>query len=303
MSFIAGAGLTNIDLLYTGMPRIPDIGEEIYSEGFELQLGGGTPATLINLGRLGVPARIATALGNDIFSEFAREKFEQNGVAPLNLYKGNAIPVNITSAIILESDRSFITYGSGSIAADSEALDSFYSLAHGSKITIMQTGGFLEVYRRLHDEGTVLVLDTGWDDELSVGKYREYLETADYYTPNKKEALKITATDSPDDALQALGKFFEKPIVKLDRDGVIGSENGRRIFVKSVDEFKNVDSTGAGDAFLAGFCYGLYRDSAFEDCLLYGNITGGKCVTGVGALSAYVNEKELLSIAQRIKTE
>ena len=32
MSFIAGAGTTNIDLLYTGMPRIPDVGEELYSE-------------------------------------------------------------------------------------------------------------------------------------------------------------------------------------------------------------------------------------------------------------------------------
>ena len=77
MSFIAGAGATNIDLLYTGMPRIPDVGEEIYSEGFELQLGGGLPATLINLGRLGIPAKIATELGNDIFSELAKKKFAE----------------------------------------------------------------------------------------------------------------------------------------------------------------------------------------------------------------------------------
>ena len=298
MSFIAGAGLTNIDLLYTGMPRIPDVGEELYSEGFELQLGGGVPATLINLGRLGVPAKIATELGNDIFSEFAKKKFGENGVSPLNLYHGEGIPVNITSAIILKGDRSFITYGSGSIDGCSDALDGFYDLAQGSKITIMQPGCFLEVYRKLHSEGTTLVLDTGWDDELSIDNYRDYLEIADYYTPNKKEALKITDTDTPDDALKVLGSFFEKPIVKLDRDGVLGLENSNRVFVKSIDEFKNVDSTGAGDAFLAGFCFGLFYDYPFEDCLLFGNITGGKCVTGVGALSKYVTKEELLKIAE-----
>ncbi len=298
MSFVAGAGLTNIDLLYTGMPRIPDVGEELYSEGFELQLGGGTPATLINLGRLGVPSKIATCLGKDIFSSFAKRKYEENGVSPLNLYSGDGIPVNITSAVILKDDRSFITYGAGSIDADGNALDSFYELAHGSKITIMQTGGFLEVYRKLHSEGTVLVLDTGWDDELSVEKYRDFLEIADYYTPNKKEALKITGTENPDDALKVLSAFFEKPVVKLDKDGVLGLENGRRIFVKSIDEFKNVDSTGAGDAFLAGFIFGLFYDFPFEDCLLFGNITGGKCVTGVGALTEYVGKEELLRIAE-----
>lgn len=30
MAFIAGAGATNVDLLYQGMERIPDVGEELY---------------------------------------------------------------------------------------------------------------------------------------------------------------------------------------------------------------------------------------------------------------------------------
>ena len=301
MSFIAGAGLTNIDLLYTGMPRIPDVGEEIYSEGFELQLGGGLPATLINLGRLGIPTKIATLLGNDIFSEFAKEKFRENNVEPENLYEADGIPVNITSAIILKGDRSFITYGRGFIDTDENAAQKFYKLAHGSKITLMQPGAFLDVYRKLHDEGTTLILDTGWDDELSIEKYREYLEIADYYTPNKKEALKITDSENAEEAIKKLGEFFEKPVVKLDKEGVLGMENGRLIFAKSVEEFINVDSTGAGDAFLAGFAYGIYKDRPFEDCLIYGNITGGKCVTKAGALSAYVTEEEMLNLAEKMR--
>lgn len=291
--FIAGAGATNVDLLYQGMERIPDVGEELYCKDFSLQLGGGLPATLINLGRLGIPTKIATELGSDIFSNFAKEKFTENGVSPTNLYEGDKIPLNITSAIILPHDRTFFTYGKGSIEPQEQALDTFYNMATGSKITMMQPGGFLPVYEKLKEEGTILVLDTGWDDDLSFEKYGRYLELADYYTPNRKEAIKITGASTPEEAAEKLKKYFDKVVVKVDKDGCIGIDGDETFFVKSVDDFHNVDSTGAGDAFLAGFMYGLFYDKSLKDCIEYGNITGGKAVTAVGALSAYVTEQEL----------
>ncbi len=297
--FVAGAGATNVDLLYKGMPRLPKLGEEIYCDEFSLQLGGGIPATLINLGRLGLQTRIATELGNDLFSRFAKEKFQENGVAPVNLYAGDKIPLNITSAIILPEDRTFFTYGKGSIEPSDDALDTFYKAATGAKVVLMHPGGFLPVYETLKSEGSILVLDTGWDENLSFETYGKYLEIADYYTPNRKEALQITGESSPERAAERLHTYFDKVVVKVDKDGCIGSENGRQFFVKSVPDFQNVDSTGAGDAFLAGFVYGLMHDAPLETCIAYGNITGGKAVTAVGALSAYVTEAELLTFYQQ----
>ena len=293
MAFIAGAGATNVDLLYQGFDRLAGVGEELYCKDFSLQLGGGLPATLINLGRLGISTKIATELGNDIFSNFAKEKFTQNGVNPTNLYSGEGIPLNITSAIILPKDRTFYTYGKGNIEPDDKALETFYSIARGSKICMMQLGGFLPVYKKLKEEGTILVLDTGWDDEMSIKKYRDYLELADYYTPNRKEAMKITGSDTPEDAAHALKQYFEKVVVKVDADGCIGIDGDEEFFVPSIEEFVNVDSTGAGDAFLAGFMYGSFYDYSLKDCIKFGNVTGGKAVTAVGALSGYVSEKEL----------
>lgn len=295
MAFIAGAGATNVDLLYQGFDRLAGVGEELYCKDFSLQLGGGLPATLINLGRLGISTKIATELGNDIFSNFAREKFTQNGVNPTNLYSGNDIPLNITSAIILPKDRTFYTYGKGNIEPDEKALETFYQIAKGSKICMMQLGGFLPVYKKLKEEGTILVLDTGWDDEMSIEKYHDYLELADYYTPNRKEAMKITDTDTPEDAAKALKQYFDKVVVKVDADGCIGIDGDEKFFVPSIEEFINVDSTGAGDAFLAGFMYGLFYDYSLKDCIKFGNVTGGKAVTEVGALSGYVTEQELLA--------
>lgn len=300
MAFIAGAGSTNVDLLYQGFDRLAGVGEELYCKDFSLQLGGGLPATLINLGRLGIETKIATELGNDIFSDFAKEKFIENGVTPTNLYEGEKIPLNITSAIILPKDRTFYSYGKGTIEPDEKAMETFYTIATGSKICMMQLGGFLPVYKKLKEEGTILVLDTGWDDEMSFEKYDEYLSVADYYTPNRKEALRITGTDNEKDAAYALKKYFDKVVVKVDADGCIGIDGDDYFFCPSIEEFKNVDSTGAGDAFLAGFMYGLFYDYPLKDCIEYGNITGGKAVTAVGALSGYVTEKELLEYKSRI---
>lgn len=298
MSFIAGAGATNVDLLYEDMPKIPDVGEEIYTDKFSCQLGGGLPATLINIGRLGIESKIATELGGDMFSAFASEQYKKNNVEPMNIYKGSSLPLNITSAIILKDDRSFITYGKGSIEPDDEAKESFYNMAHGAKICLMQPGGFIEVYKKLKSEGTLMVLDMGWDENMSVEKYSDLLDTADIYTPNRKEALRITGAANENDAADALKKYIDRVIVKVDKDGCIGIDNGERFFVKSVEKFKNKDSTGAGDAFLAGLCYGLFYDYPLKDCIEFGNITGGKAVTAVGALSAYVTEKELLELKE-----
>jgi sugar/nucleoside kinase (ribokinase family) len=267
-----------------------------------MKLGGGTPATLINLARLGVDVKCATALGDDIFSDFAKREYKAYGIEPLNLASNEGIPLNITSAIILPDDRSFITYGNGALKDNADAAEKFYNMAHGSDITVMQTGGFLDIYRKLKSEGTKLVFDTGWDDELSFEKYGEYLKLADYYTPNRKEALKITAKSDVRRAAEKLNAYFDEVIIKLDSDGCLYYNGTYFKIIPSINEFMNIDSTGAGDAFLSGFCYGLYHGYTAEDSILLGNITGGKAVTKAGALSAYCTETELKDYFNKYKT-
>ncbi len=299
MGYISGADKTNIDLLYGGMPRLPDVGEEIYSRDFSVKLGGGVCATLINLARLGLETRIITELGDDMFSAFAKSEYEKLGVTLCNLFDGGDIPVNVTSAVILENDRSFISYGKGGIADSKEKRDKIYAFEKGSDIVLMHTDELISEYKRLKNEGTVLILDTGWDDGMSLEKYSEYLETADYYTPNRKEALKITGKDTVEEAAKALHAYFDDVIIKLDSEGCLYYDGKEFTLIPSISEFKHVDSTGAGDAFLAGFTYGIYKGYPVRDSILLGNITGGKAVTETGALSAFVNEEELIKIYKK----
>ena len=297
MDFAAGFGKTNIDLLFDKMPRLPNEGKEIYTDKFSLCIGGGVPGTMITLSRLGIPTKTVTELSDDMFSSFARDEFRKAGVEPVNVFRGKNIAVNITAAAITPKDRTFVSYGNEENAVDAEDV---YNALKGARAVAMHTG-FPEVYKRLKQEGTTVILDTGFYDDMSLEGYEGLLEIADYFLPNRTEALKLTGTDDPKQAAKILSRYLDTAIVKLDKDGCLIYKDEKFIFVRSVDEFVRVDSTGAGDAFFAGFMYGIIKGEPVEKCVLYGNLTGGKCVTAVGCTTAYLTEEELLSMAEKYK--
>ena len=289
MSFVGAFGKLNVDLLYSGMPRIPNEGEEIYCKDFKVCLGGGLPATMINCSRLGVNAKIGTFLGDDMFSDFARKELDKSGTN-YEIFESQNYPLNVTSAIITSTDRTFVSYGGTETYSD-EMLEKIYNSLKGAKVVAMQEK-IIPVYKELKKDGTILVLDTGYSDDMSIEKHKELIEVADYYTPNIDETEKLTGTKDYKEALKILHEYFEKPVVKLGKLGCAGYDKDYFV-VDNIDEFSCIDATGAGDAFLSGFIYGLYNDFDFRKCILAGNITGGKCVTGVGCLTEYVNEKEI----------
>lgn len=297
MPYAAGYGKTNIDLLFENMPRLPEEGEEIFTDRFSLCIGGGVPGTMITLGRLGVECRTVTELSKDMFSDFARAEFKKAGVEPINVYEGERIAVNITAGAITKSDRTFWSYGNPDKTVDAQKI---YNSLKGAKAVAMHED-HPEIYRKLKEEGTTVILDTGFVEGMSLETYEEMLEIADYFLPNRKEAMKLTGETDPKKAVLKLSEYLDTAIMKLDKDGCLIYKDGKYTFVKSIDEFVHVDSTGAGDAFFAGFMYGIMKDEPIERCVLFGNITGGKCVTAVGCTTAYFTESELLSMAEKYK--
>ena len=298
--FVAGAGPANIDLMFLGLPRIPTEGEELYAEEFSMHIGGGPLATLINVSRLGIPVCAGTYLGDDIFSRYINTELEKLPVSITNLYhaKHGSIPLNISVAAITANDRTFISYTDKRNPDDNE-LQAVYEICRGALIVDMQMG-YIEVCRKLKEEGTILIFDTTWEDAIPRKVYESYIELADYWTANRQEALKFTGCKNISDAARSLCNWLKIPIIKLDAAGCLVYKDGEHI-IPAISEFKRIDSTGAGDAFLAGLIYGLYHKRPIEEAVLIGNITGGICVTAKGALTAYVTEPELLRIFEKYR--
>jgi sugar/nucleoside kinase (ribokinase family) len=168
-----------------------------------------------------------------------------------------------------------------------------YDLYKGCGIAYISLG-YDDVWRRLKKEGAILVMDASWHDDMKIDWYKEALGYVDYFTPNEKEAPKLTGTKTAEEALDFLAEIIPNPIVKLSRDGCIFKENGKTVYEKASEKYQMIDSTGAGDAFLAGLMYGIYHDYSLRDSVRLGNITGGNSVTKIGCVTAEINEKELL---------
>lgn len=301
MRFVGGVDKLNVDLIFGGLPRLPAEGEELYSASFGVYLGGGAAGTLVNLKRLNIPVRLATYLGGtDMISRFAEDALKGYGVDVYNLYKETGMPVNVSAAMITPADRTFASYGEEP-KRDAQTEDALYAALKGAAFVIMERGKYHAVYRALKKEGTVLLLDSGYDEGMCFSQFEEDLLLADYYLPNRKEALAITKEDTPEKAALALRAYLETPIVKLDKDGVLFYQNGVFQTVPAVDGFIKKDATGAGDAFFAGFLYGLYHNFPLATALAAGNQTGGKCVTEYGCLTAYFTEEELLERLNRTR--
>ncbi|NLO12687.1 MAG: carbohydrate kinase family protein [Clostridiales bacterium] len=295
--FVTGFGSTNVDLLYSGMPRVPQEGEEIYARDFTVQIGGGYPATLVNVGRLGIPARIQTFLGKDMFSRFAKAQYEEDGVIPLNLYTGDRMPVNVTSAVITPRDRAFTSY-TDPVEVTDEHRQQVLEASRGAAVALVYRP-FLPIYPQLRRAGTLLVYDGGWWEDMRLDNMADILEAVDFYIPNELEAMRVTQATSPGAAARVLAEHFEHVVVKLGGEGCLLYSGGRETVVPPLPGIKAVDTTGAGDAFLAGFVYGLIKGAPLPQAVLYGNITGAACVEKVGALTGFVTEHELLAKAQK----
>ena len=285
-SFVAAICLINIDILYAGLPRIPALGEEVCAKAFDVQLGGGATASLVTLSRLGLDSRLGTFLSDDPMSIFAKNKLNENKVDYVNFYRGKNMPVIVTSIATFPEDRYFLSYFPDKCELEYTD-EELYSFLSGAKVCV-GVQGHHEVLKKLREEGTKIVFDIGWSDDLDIEDLKDTLKYVDVFTPNAKEALKMTGKSTPEEALEVISRYVEHAVVKTGKNGCITRLGAGMIHVPALDIFEPVDTTGAGDAFLGGVMYGLYQDWSIEKCMQMGNITGGYSTTELGCFKAHL---------------
>jgi ribokinase len=282
--FISAVSNITIDMIYEGLPRIPKLGEEVFSNGFDMQIGGGVTASIIALARLGVDARLGTFLGEDVLSKFALAELQNNKAKVTNFYGGTKSPVTISSIITFPEDRCFLTY-----APEPELFrcgeEQMYSMLKGSAVC-MAASGYDNVFSTLHKEGSKVVYDVGWTEDLSLKKIEDVLKYVDVFTPNDREALKMTGVCSLEDAIKIISNYVENVVITMGKGGAMTIVNGQVITVPVLPLFDAVDTTGAGDNFLGGIMYGLLNNWNIIDCIRIGNILGGYSTTQFGCCKA-----------------
>ncbi len=289
---VATFGSLNVDIIYSGIDRLPNPGEEIYYPNFDIQLGGGSVLIPIVMSHFGIESKLGTYLSNDFQSTIAKgllDKLEFKNYH--NFYtKKDRSSVIVSSAISLKSDRCFVSY-CDDMTDVLPSPEEVYGFLHGAKICFA-IPKYPELMKKLRNEGTTVIYDFGWKDNMRISDYEEILSCSDIYSPNDKEAMQLTGTSSPEEAIKCLSKYVKCPIVKIGKEGCLTIKDGRIIHVGMPCSFNAIDTTGAGDNFLAGVVYGLCMDWEIADCMKMGNIFGGISTTCLGCYRGIMYKTE-----------
>ena len=100
--------------------------------------------------------------------------------------------------------------------------------------------------------------------------------------PNENEVRLLTGQEYHEGAKQLIELGAELVAVKLGKRGCYVSD-GKESHLIDPYNVEAVDTTGAGDAFCAGFFYGLIKGKDLFECGRLGNFVASRCVSAMGA--------------------
>jgi sugar/nucleoside kinase (ribokinase family) len=123
-------------------------------------------------------------------------------------------------------------------------------------------------------------------DPFFVSKNREdYLrlvrDYAELVFANRDEALAITGRDHAQEALRDLRKLCPEVALTLGHAGALIALHGETAYVEAFP-VTPVDTTGAGDAFAAGFLYGRVTGASPLQCGRLGTYFASRVITQIG---------------------
>lgn len=121
---------------------------------------------------------------------------------------------------------------------------------------------------------------------LYIGKgingLKSIIEKCSVMFPNSLELMQLTGKDYKEGAKILLDLGVEIVAVKLGKQGCYVTDGNENHTIEAY-KVKAVDTTGAGDAFCAGFLYGLIKGKDLFECGRLGNFVASHCVSKIGA--------------------
>lgn len=269
------AGRLYADLVFTDVPALPTLGTETYAGGFALHPGGGAFITAAWLAALGHPAALLAWLPEGPFGAALAPSMAALGV-DLSLCPRRGAP-QVTAAISVGHDRAFLTHRHGPAVPmpDPDALRGARHLHIGELATLAEAPGLVASARAA---GLTVSLDCAWDEAaLARADRLALIGSVDLFLPNKAEATRLDEA-----SLAALPGTLT--IVKEGPLGarVLGPDGPRAAALSA----RAVDTTGAGDAFDAGFLHAWLGGAPLTVCLAEGNRCGARAVSAVGGTGA-----------------
>lgn len=302
-------GFASLDVLAGGLETIPPAGAHtVFIDRFTLAVGGDATNQSLTLARLGRRVRLLTLLGRDVAGDVVVSTLDDAGVDTSRISRTSDRPTSVCLASIRSSgDRSFVAGRSGTAAtfgpadlADDPLPERFAVLSIGSLncSRALDTGVLPGLAREARARGALVVADMV-TDHLDVGldDLRPVLEHVDYLMPSEIELAHFTGHRDPVAGAAVMRAHGVGAVVV--KQGSAGATLVRenRTLHQAARPTHVVDTTGAGDSFVAGFISGLVAGVDEAECLRWGSTTAALSVTAVGATNGIPRGIDLGTLA------
>jgi hydroxymethylpyrimidine/phosphomethylpyrimidine kinase len=162
-----------------------------------------------------------------------------------------------------------------------------------SLINPQSRAGVLEIISRITEAKLPLILDpatVGVLMEVGVKAASEWLSFIDTIILNEEESHFLTGKTNPIEAASELLKSVNTVVIKRGSNGALGQTRGGQLVQVEAKKTTVVNTTGAGDAFAAGFISIWAKNGALLEALESGTNLAAKCVALVGARPSHPTE-------------
>ncbi len=301
----AGKG-TGIVAMGEPMAEFSDAGEGRY----ELSFSGDAVNVAVSAARLGAPSSIIGAVGDDYFGHNLLDHLKQEGINTNGLSVSRGGFTGIYFITLLGKGEHVFTYYRKGSSASSLCLTS-------RQLEIVEKGDFFhfsgiaqaignkarrsakEAARRAHDAGVTVSYDVNyrprlWNRRMALNALREVADLVDIIIVSTEDwhLLHGGSDDEKSIARQLRDEGFDRVIVKAGARGSYGVNAGRKVRQRSYP-VKAVDATGAGDAYDAGFLYGLLSGYDFASSLKYASMNAALKCTKKGGIRGLPTRRRL----------
>ena len=254
--------------------------------------GGGAAANVASwLSYNKTPAYLVTRVGSDSAGQTLLAELDAYGVEHSN----NLIPNMNTGVVVVivgaEGERTMFP-DSGANAGlglkDLPDLGQFSAvyLSAYSLINPNSREGVLEIISKIRSEKLPIILDpatVGVLIEVGVETALGWLEFIDTIILNEEESHFLTGKKNPVDAASELLKYVKTVVIKRGSNGALAQTRGDQLVQVEAKKTTVVNTTGAGDAFAAGFISIWAKNEPLIDALESGANLAAKCVALIGA--------------------
>ena len=250
--------------------------------------GGSTSNTIHGIAHLGGETGYIGKVGNDEVGRFFEEDMKKNGICP-HLIHTSDIDTGIATTLMTEdAERTFATYlgAAASMTADEVDVEILkaYDCIHVEGYLIFNHDLILRACQLAKENGLKISMDMASYNLVQAEKafVGELLSNyVDIIFANEEEAEAFTGKRG-EQALEELSRYCEVAVVKLGAKGSIANIRGTHVSAGTNGK-KPVDTNGAGDAYAAGFLYGLMHGLAPEKTIQLAAVVGDEAVATVGA--------------------